>query len=270
MQENGAFGGDALRIWAAGENVLFNTMIIIKMPLRFGLRVKNIWLADRPTPGSALGFSVYNDCLETKRCAGFVRVPKQALFIDLRNGTEAVHKAMDSDLRYNIRRAEREGGTVELEHDATAFADMYDAFAKSKEDFPPMHRGRLGLYWSHMVVTKAIREGVTLGMHGYFINKQTRRATLLWAATLFREATTSRERNVLARFNLWHFWKDIELAAGHGCDDYDFGYFGDTTQGLESVNKFKMQFPCQLKSVSSYYSLPWFLWKRILDRNDPL
>ena len=240
------------------------------MPLRFGLHVKNIWLADRPTPGSALGFSVYNDCLETSRCAGFVRVPKQAFFLDLRRGTEPVLESMNSDTRYKIRRAEREGVVTEIEHDATAFADMYDAFARSKGDFPPMHRGRLGLYWPDMVATKAIHEGTTLGMHGYFIDKQTRRATLLWAATLFREATTSQERNALARFNLCHFWKDIEMVAQLQCDDFDFGYFGDTTQGLESVNKFKLQFPCQLKEVSSYYSLPWFLWKRILDRSDPL
>ncbi len=245
-------------------------MIVVKMPLRFGLHVKNIWLADRPTTGSALGFSVYNDCLATRPCAGFVRVPKQAFFLDLRHGTAPLMETMNSDTRYKIRRAAKEGLVTEPEQSADAFAEMYDAFARSKENFPPMHRGRLGLYWPDMVVTKAVHEGVTLGMHGYFIDRQTKRGTLLWAATLFREATTSQERNTLARFNLCHFWKDIEMVAEHGCDDFDFGYFGDTTQGLESVNKFKQQFPVQLKEVSSYYSLPWFLWKRILDRGDPL
>jgi hypothetical protein len=245
-------------------------MIAIKMPLRSGLHLKNIWLADKPVMSTALGFSVYFDCLSTRPLPGFVRVPKKALFIDLRQGTEAVFTAMNSDLRNRIRRSERAGLEFDFEASPDAFADIYDAFARSKEDFPPMHRGKLRLYWPHLMATRAVYHGETMGMHVHFVDPETRRATLVWASTLFREVSTSQKRNERARFNLHHFWHDIQLTAARGCHDYDFGYFGDTTKGLANVNKFKSQFPCVERDVSTYYSLPWWLWKRLLDRNTPL
>lgn len=249
---------------------LHHKMIVIKMPLRFGLHVKNIWLADKPAFRHSLGFNVCFDCLATNRRMGFVRVPKKALFIDLRHGMESLFKTMNADLRNSIRRSEKEGLQFDFETNPDAFADIYDSFAQSKENFPPMHREKLRLYWPQLMATKAIHEGETLGMHVHFVDPETRRATLVWAATLFRSVSTSLERNQRARFNLHHFWHDMQLTAARGCDDYDFGYFGDTTKGLANVNKFKCQFPCQERAVSTYYSLAWWLWKRILDRHSPL
>ena len=248
----------------------YKNMIVVKMPLRCGLHVKHVWLAARPETRHAAGFSVFYDCLATERQPGFFRVPKQALFVDLRPGAEQVLQAMGESTRYKIRRAIREDVTTEVEHNAEAFADIYDAFAKSKKDFPAMSRPKLRLYWPKMVVTKSVHKGETLGMHSYFIDPISSRATLMWACSLFRVSETTDRRSFCARANLFHFWADMKLSEQSGAHDFDFGYFGDTTQGLGSVNQFKLQFPCQSQPVSTYYSFPWFLWKRLLDRKEAL
>lgn len=218
-------------------------MIVVKMPLRLGMHVKHVWLASSPPAGHAMSFSVHYDCLATGKFTGFVRVPKQALFVDLRIGAEKILEPMNFDSRYSVRRSTRDGVVMEIETDAAAFAEMYDAFAKTK-NFSPVNRRKLELYWPQMLVTKCLFNGTPLGMHSYFMDLESRRLTLVWAASLFRTASTSAERGVYARANLYHFWKDMQLAEQRGGQTYDFGYFGDTTQGMDSVNKFKLRFPC--------------------------
>lgn len=245
-------------------------MITQTIPMRLGLRLKDVWLADSPKGVNPLELAVLYNCRSTQRHSGFIGIPKKALFIDLRDGAEKILETMNQDTRYKIRRAEREGVVFSVETDLGAFADLYDEFARSKENFSPISRKRLEFYWPNLTVTKTTHHGTPLGMHAYFVDPQTRRTSLLWAASLFRHADTSLERNMRARFNLSHFWSDINFALKQGCLDYDFGYFGDVSKGMESVNRFKLQFPCQLKPVTTYYSSTFWLWKKILDRHTPL
>jgi hypothetical protein len=184
-----------------------------------------------------------------------MRVGKKKLVVDLSEGIESVYSGLGIDARYKIRRAEREGVTCSIDNDINSFAQFYDAFAIST-DLPRIDAKHLKAYWPNIIVTNAWSEGELVSSHAWMVSTLSHRASLLWAASKFREITTSQERNKLARANLLHYLEDMKIAANAGCFEYDFGYFGTLSPRMEAVNRFKSQFPCVPRQISTYYSWP--------------
>ncbi len=230
-------------------------MVTINFKLRLHLSLRHVWLAERPDPRCAFGLAAFYNCESLSKWPGFMRVGKRKLVVDLSQGIESVSAGLGTDARYKIRRAEREGVTCSIDNDINSFAKFYDAFATST-NLPRIDAKHLEAYWPYLIVTNACSEGELVSSHAWMISTLSRRASLLWAASKFREISTSQERNKLARANLLHYLEDMKLAETAGCFEYDFGYFGTLSPRMEAVNRFKCQFPCIPREISTYYSWP--------------
>jgi len=230
-------------------------MVTVNFKLRLRLNLRHIWLAERPDPRSAFGLAAFYNCECQASRPGFLRVAKRKLVVDLSNGIDSVFADLGTDTRYKIRRAEREGVSLKIETDQSSFARFYDSFAIST-NLPRIDAKHLETYWPNLTVTSAWSDGELVSSHAWMISSETRRASLLWAASKFREISNSQERNKLARANLYHYFEDMKHAQATGCMEYDFGYFGALSPRMEAVNRFKSQFPCKPREISTYYSWP--------------
>lgn len=237
-------------------------MITIEFPPKAGCRVRHIWLAPRPLLRSAAGFSVYYNCASTRAWPGFVREMKRKLEVDISAGGEAVVAAMGQDARYKLRRAQREGGQTIRDADMEGFLGFYNEFATAK-NLPQMDGSHLGVYWQHLIVTTMWIDNERASSHAWVISPEEKKASLLWASSCFRQISGSQERNRLSRAHLLHYLDDMTTAAEAGCTTYDFGYFGQLSEEMEAVNRFKSQFPCTSVEVSTYTSLPLYVWTKL-------
>jgi hypothetical protein len=240
-------------------------MITIEFPQKAGCRVRHIWLAPKPLLSSAAGFCVYYNCASTRSWPGFVRERKRKMAVDISAGGEAVVAAMGQDARYKLRRAQREGGKAVKDTDMAGFLGFYNDFAAAKK-LPLMDGRHLEVYWPHMVVTTMWIDNERASSHAWVISSEEKKASLMWAPSCFRQISGSQERNRLSRAHLLHYLDDMMIAAEAGCTTYDFGYFGQLSEEMEAVNRFKSQFPCTHVDVSTYTSLPLHVWK-LLRRN---
>lgn len=243
-------------------------MISVEIPLRVAGRLRHIWLAPRPSLRLAPGFTVYYNCASTTMHPGFFRQTKRKLEVDITGGREPVLAGMGQDARYKVRRAMREGAQWQIDNDMNGFLAFYNQFAAAKA-LPSMTESHLKAYWPHLVVTTMWVEGERASSHAWMISPGEKKASLLWAASCFRQCESSVDRNRMSRAHLLHYLEDMTTAAEAGCTAYDFGYFGQVSREMEAVNRFKSQFPCALVDVSTYTSIPFYVWTR-LRRKAPL
>jgi hypothetical protein len=240
-------------------------MISVEFPLRLGGRLRHVWLASKPDLRLAPAFAVYFNCGSTRTCPGFFRQTKRKLEVDISRGPDSVLARMGQDARYKVRRAMREGAQLQTETDMSGFLAFYNGFAAAKA-LPLMAESHLKAYWPHLVVSTMWIEGERASSHAWMVSSKQKKASLLWAASRFRQCETSVDRNRLSRVHLLHYLEDMTNAAKAGCTAYDFGYFGQVSREMEAVNRFKSQFPCTLSEVSTYTSIPYYVWTKLRRR----
>lgn len=238
-------------------------MLTVSLPMRrFPMvRVRHRWLARQPRWRDALSLAAYYNCRSHKSHPGFLRFPKRALEVDLRQGADHILTTCDESTRYKIRRAARDGIAINIEEDYDAFARYYDAFAASK-GIGHMDKDYWRRYGPAATITSAVFEGETMAMHAYFVDSDVKRATLLYSCSLYRDASDSQQRSLQGRANRFLYWDDMRRFAEAGAEWYDFGYFSSTAW-IEQVNEFKKGFPCIECATSTYISLPFWLFRRM-------
>lgn len=187
---------------------------------------------------------------------------KRKLEVDVSAGSEAVLAAMGQDARYKLRRARREGAQTIRDTDMEGFLSFYNDFATAK-NLPLMDGRHLEIYWQHLIVTTMWIDNEKASSHAWMISPEEKRASLIWAPSCFRQIKGSSWRNRLSRAHLLHYLDDMTTAAEAGCTTYDFGYFGQLSEEMEAVNRFKSQFPCTVVNVSTYTSLPLYVWTKL-------
>lgn len=241
-------------------------MIVVKLPLRvFGwFSSDHVWLAERPRLRDSGRLTIYYSCDSNEDVRGYRRFAKSSLAIDLKAGAEAVLEQCSTSLAYKIKRARREDVDVRTETDLDRYLAFYNNFAGSA-NLPLLSHGYLTPYWPQMVVTAAWSADVPVSMHAYIKNPGTGRVSLLYSASHFRNEPDSSRRSFLSRANRFHYWDDMRRFAAEGLSLYDFGYFGEVS-GMEGVNAFKNEFPCFVRPVSTYVSLPMYYLRTLRDQ----
>jgi lipid II:glycine glycyltransferase (peptidoglycan interpeptide bridge formation enzyme) len=63
---------------------------------------------------------------------GMKRKENYTIHINLKDDLEVIKGKFDKGTAYEVRRAEKDGITMEIVHDKTEFVDFYNSFAKAK------------------------------------------------------------------------------------------------------------------------------------------
>ena len=172
-----------------------------------------------------------------------------SLVIDLGQDLEAILADLDADVRYRLRRAERDGLVYERCDPGdrallAGFCHFYDEFASLK-GLPPINRARLWAYASQGALELS-RVGTagngTLVWHAYYRGGQ--RVRGLHSASLYRRSADSSHRSLVGRANSYLHWQDMVTFKAEGIIWYDMGgwYPGRADAAKLGINKFKEDF----------------------------
>ena len=142
------------------------------------------------------------------------------------------------------------------------FIDFYNQFAKSKSrEF--IAKWDLDIFKSHLLITMACHENVTLVMHSYVLDNEDKKARLLHSASDFRSMPSADDRALVGRANRFLHYNDMLHLKNCGFSVYDFGGIEVDAESTEKtqISSFKLGFGGITVSQSNFisYSLAFLM-----------
>ena len=162
---------------------------------------------------------------------------KVRMLLDLPESSASLLASFKSKLRSQIKKAEKNGLTVELGHNARLIEEFYDVFSCNMRDLgSPTHSKSwfneiYKNYDKNMIISIVKHQGQPVGAGIVLFNGS--KASIPWAST-------KREFNRLSP-NMLLYWSLLEYTTDHGYSNFDFGR---SSYG-EGTFKFKQQWGAQ-------------------------
>ncbi len=219
-------------------------MLIYK---KFGLRIGEAWF-NEPIGENRADILFYQQA--NAPIAGAANTAVSTLVIDLQQDEKLLLSNLNSNTRYEVRRAREKDGLLCFAWDKKEagvldrFRSVYEVFAQQKGLAPVgssrlLHlseTGNLEVSWS------ARADGEALVYHVYLAVAN--RARLLYSASLFRASSDAEFRNLVGRANRLLHWEDMLRFRAAGVKTYDFGgwYAGKEDAEKLRINSFKEGF----------------------------
>jgi hypothetical protein len=211
-----------------------------------GLTVGEAWFGEEPVrDGLDIVFHIQRgQPLEGAHC----RV-KHTLLVDLTLDEDDLQKAFDADLRWRLRRAEKDA--LVYQHLDAGDARVRDGFCAfhaqwaAEKGHQALQRRRLDAMAEagHLDLSAiATLEGKSLTCSAYYVDGG--RARGLYRPSCLDYADTSRQRQIMGRASRYLVWRDMLRYKADGYTLFDFGgwYNGATDQQLLRINAFKKEF----------------------------
>ena len=210
---------------------------------RKGVRYQEVWFDEPVDPGQDIIIGY-----QRPECPpGLQGRPFHTMVLDLRQSTEQLLAALDKDVRYELRRSEKDALGFECLAEPAAYLDdfcnFYNAFATDKglETLTPS-RLMPAVTAGHFILSRIQKDGATLVWHAYLCVGG--RARLLHSASLFRGQLPA-QRALTGRANRLLHWRDILEFKQRGYRIYDLGGWTPPDQADEAkarINDFKVGF----------------------------
>lgn len=224
---------------------------------RFGISYDYVWFAKRPGVRNIARCVVYMQCLESGSAPGYLSQAFYTKIIDLREDPEALLSATSRSTSYQIKRAIREGVTLEPITELADFVSFYNEFARTKRR-SNLSAGDLFGWGQDIIAFAAMSNGRALAMHSYVVDAEIGRARLLHSASHFRSSDDPSQRNAVGRANRFLHYAAMLHFKDQGLVQYDMGGYakGSADPTLQSIAHFKDGFGGELVREDRYVSLP--------------
>lgn len=216
---------------------------------KHGIRIGQAWFEENMTQGKSHADIVFFHGIREKKKGNFCKNEVfYTLFSDLLLPEEELYSAIHKNVRYEIRKNEKESMTVkyftkkellEEQKRLEELEEMYHALYLSKGMNQFLNHDQLLGYagTGALVLTEIFSEGQPLVIHSYLTDgKQTR---LLHSVSEFR--AEGADANLVARANKRLHWEDMKYFKERGVNLYDWGGISnpDNPNGIDA---FKMKF----------------------------
>ena len=184
------------------------------------------------------------------------------LELDLENDTEVIYSKFTKQIRQQIKIAEKEGTTCYFHTDIEKFVEFFNEFAQKKATWLTSAQ-RIKDMGENVKLSFAVNNGVVLAAHSYILDKEIGIVRNLHSAT--KRLDENYDRNLIGRANKYLTVTDIFYFKEHGFKIFDFGGFAKDTENesLKGINNFKLQFGGDLVACINYYSVNYWLLKKI-------
>jgi hypothetical protein len=229
--------------------------ITLQMNLVKGAHTHERWFFDRPLAADAVRVVYYYNCKSRDEFAGFRRRAKFTQLIDVEKSDEELLADLGASTRNEVRRAAKDGVSMEVGASPEEFIAFYDQFAVGK-GLPRLSAKEINSYWPHLLVTKAVFEGEILVMHSSLLDIEGKRGASLHSASVFRNLEDSTKRRVVGRANRFLHYQDFMKCRDRGMRIYDMGGCSPNTTDVElaRITEFKQSFGGELVEESNYAS----------------
>lgn len=144
---------------------------------------------------------------------------RNTITLDLSVGLDAVFANMKSNTRNEIKRAEREGCSFELNHDYQTFVHMYNSFRRSKGLPDDLDVHTVSKY-DGMVIAVSKCNNTILAMHATVINLKDKEAMLLYSCSPRLDENV--DRKLIGWGNRYLHYKEFEYMIQNGIERYEW------------------------------------------------
>lgn len=200
---------------------------------------QELWFAPAPSSKECCSLKAFVQCQETQAPWGFVKEPFFTRLIDLESPFE---EEFDKNVRYEIKRAQKESLLFSWGEEISPFVEFFNAFAQSK-GLSLLNEAELSYMGEHLRLTEIRANGEPLVMHSYLLDHSIKRVRLLHSASLFRLSQEKDFRALVGRANRLLHFLDMERFKEEGFKIYDFGGVSHSQDpALLGINRFKEGF----------------------------
>ncbi|WP_409253096.1 hypothetical protein V1502_03950 [Bacillus sp. SCS-153A] len=169
----------------------------------------------------------------------------RTLLIDLEKDKQELFNDFSKKVRYEIKRAERQGVKYSEIHkpsdkEIEEFTKSFNKFAAEKK-IRPCNSNKLKAYRNKnaFVITRANVEESFLCSHGYIFDGE--RAIMLYSFS-FKNTDDTEQRNLIGRANRYLHWRSILSFKKKGGKWYDLCGLSLDKNELQGINRFKKGF----------------------------
>lgn len=236
------------------------------LTIRRGRLTVEKWFSPTLRPRDAFGFVAYRQTPRERGMFGFVKSPFHTILIDLTKDTQDIFAAFSKITRTEVRKAQRLGVTTEpadIEH----FAAFFNAFAQQR-GIPGLSVAELRKYVDHLVIRKAVYDGVPLAMRACLVDERVGRARDLKSGSARLESADASDRRMAGCANRLLHWSLIQELKEKGCRVYDLGgcVLESSDTALANITTFKLGFSKTVVTENDFRSWPLYLKERVIGR----
>ena len=184
------------------------------------------------------------------------------LELNLEDDVDVITLKFNKQIRQQVKIAEKEGTTCCFENEIEKFVEFFNDFAKKKDTWLTTEQ-RIRDMGDHVKLSFALNNGVILAAHSYIVDREIGIVRQLHSAT--KRLDENYDRNFIGRANKYLTVKDMFYFKENGFKIFDFGGFAKDTENesLKGINNFKLQFGGELTACTDYYSVNYWLLKKI-------
>ena len=231
-------------------------MINVRRSLR-GIPYSQKWFARKVSSRDLLELVVYYQYLGGKTPPLFFRRSFSAAQIDLDREPEVIQADMQKNVRYKIRRAEKDGLRWEVGVNPGDFVSFHDSFAQ-KKGIEGVDLARIKSFGSAILLSHAVHDGRVLVQHAHLVDEREYRARMLYSSSARFDAE---DAALVGRANCWCHWKEMLYFRERGIRTYDLGGIAMNVHDrvLEGINEFKLGFGGKIVQEDHWLSPFYFL-----------
>ena len=228
----------------------------------FFLRVYESWFSYQFQLKNLFSLNVFFHLKDNNKWIPAVQDKTYTLELNLENDTEVIFSKFSKQIRQQVKIAEKEGTTCYFHTDVQKFVEFFNEFAHKKDTWLTSER-RIRDMGDNVKLSFAVNNGVLLAAHSYIIDKEIGIVRHLHSAT--KRLDENYDRNLIGRANKYLTVTDIFYFKENGFKTFDFGGFAKDTENesLKGINNFKLQFGGDLVACINYYSVKYWLLKKI-------
>ena len=231
-------------------------MILVKRH-QHGIAYLQKWFARDHSSGDIFNFVVYYQYLSKKGPTLFLRRPFAAAQIDLGREAEAIQADMQKNVRYKIRRADKDGLQWEVGVNPQDFVSFHEAFAH-KKGIEAVDLSRIKSFGSAIILSRVTLDGKVLIQHAHLVDEGESRARMLYSSSARFDIA---DAALVGRANCWCHWKEMMYFRDLGLRIYDLGGIAMNTKdpALGGINEFKLGFGGQVVREDHWLSPLYFI-----------
>lgn len=192
-----------------------------------------------------------------------IRKDSATVELNLDQPEETIYSNFRNTVKQEIRKSEKEGVTCDFRQDnVEEFVAFFNAFANAK-NIDPISKQRIIEMGDSLELSYANLNGEMLVAHSYLVDPKVGIVRLVHSAS--RRLDETIDRNVIGRANKLLTYKDILHYQSKNYKILDFGGYADHTEdkSLKGINEFKLSFGGQKVTCINYYSIFYFLLKKL-------
>lgn len=226
------------------------------------LKVYESWFTYQFQLKNLFSLNVFFHLKNKKKWIPAIENKTYTLELDLENDADTISAKFNKQIRQQIKIAEREGTSCHFHNDIEKFVDFFNDFAKKKNTWLTSEQ-RIRDMGDCIKLSFAVNNGIILAAHSYIIDNEVGIVRQLHSAT--KRLDENFDRNLIGRANKYLTVTDIFYFKEKGFKVFDFGGFAKDTdnESLKGINNFKLQFGGDLITCTNYYSINYWLLKKV-------